>query len=350
MKKIVINGFFYTKRVDGLYRFASEILNQLDEIVPKDKYEVVVPKYLKQVPNFQNLKIVKYGNIRNRIWEQVDFYLYIRKNNALNICLCNVVPLLQPDIVCLHDLLYKVNRKYYRNFHGRLAVAWSCLNYWRIARSKCKILTVSEYSRQQIVQEYNVPVDRISIISNSWQHVNGFTRSDEIFKKKKELIKGEYYFSLGSLSEYKNFKWVVEVAKKNPNNVFAIAGGSVNSSKKYIDLNKIKNLLILGYVTDDEVASLMSNCKAFIFPSKFEGFGIPPLEAIALGATAIVSNAACLPEVYENSVHYIDPDDYNVKLDALLSERIEPPEKLLKKYNWKESAIKLFNIMKEAEK
>ena len=72
----------------------------------------------------------------------------------------------------------------------------------------------------------------------------------------------------------------------------------------------------------------------FLHPAVFEGFGIPPLEALSLGAPVAVSRASCLPELYGDTVRYFDPADYSVDLDALLAQPVAPPDKVLKKYSW----------------
>jgi len=346
----VINGLFFTKRIDGLYRYGSEILNELDKIVPKDVYEVVLPTYADNLPEFSNLKVVKYGTLKGRLWEQINFWWYVRRRNAVSLNFCNTTPLLNPGIVCVHDLLYKVNKRYFKSLHGRLAVLWSCLNYWRIAKSKCAIITVSEYSKQQIVDVYKVDPNRITVIGNAWQHISRMVNGENTFSKYNILKKRKYFFTLASLSEYKNFKWIIEVAKKNPDCQFAIAGGKVKSSNKIKNLNNMKNIVLLGYVNDNEMVSLMKNARAFIFPSKYEGFGIPPLEAIALGTRSIVSNAACLPEIYGDSVHYIEPDDYCVNLQGLLREKVATPELILNKYSWEKSAKRMYELIKDVGK
>lgn len=72
----------------------------------------------------------------------------------------------------------------------------------------------------------------------------------------------------------------------------------------------------------------MQKCKAFVFPSYYEGFGIPPLEALSCGTKIIVSNASCLPEIYADTAYYIDPDNPNVNLNELLSKKIESPNNI----------------------
>ena len=122
-----------------------------------------------------------------------------------------------------------------------------------------------------------------------------------------------------------------EVARRNPDKHFVIAGKTVNPK----DIpESLKTMIFLGSVTDGESKALMTYCRAFLHPSKFEGFGIPPLEALSCGTPIAISNASCLPEVYGDCAHYFDPDDYDVDLDALLAERVAPPEQVLGKYTW----------------
>ena len=94
------------------------------------------------------------------------------------------------------------------------------------------------------------------------------------------------------------------------------------------------NLHYPGYVSDRENKALMQHCKAFLHPAVFEGFGIPPLEALSLGAPVAVSNASCLPELYGDTVRYFDPMDYDVDLNALMAQPVAPPDKVLQKYSW----------------
>ena len=103
--------------------------------------------------------------------------------------------------------------------------------------------------------------------------------------------------------------------------------------------------------------ALTSKCKAFILPSfspvtewskspgtntsYYEGFGIPPLEALSVGAKIIVSKAACLPEIYGNTAHYIDPNNLDINLNQLLEQPVESPERILEKYTYDNDAEQL---------
>ena len=149
------------------------------------------------------------------------------------------------------------------------------------------------------------------------------------------------------MTKRKNVKWVIEYAKKNPKDMFVLSG-KIPADDSY-DLsyaNSLDNVKYLGYISDEQIVALYKNCKAFIFPSIYEGFGMPPMEAMAVGAKAIVSKASCLPEVYEDTVFYIDPFDTNINLDKLLREQpVSSAEKVLNKYSWKASAEGVYDVI-----
>ena len=90
----------------------------------------------------------------------------------------------------------------------------------------------------------------------------------------------------------------------------------------------------------------MQKCKAFILPSYYEGFGIPPLEALSCGAKIVISNAACLPEIYGDSAYYIDPNNANVNLTELIMEERKNPSELLQKYTYQNAAEKFYQVLK----
>jgi glycosyltransferase involved in cell wall biosynthesis len=89
----------------------------------------------------------------------------------------------------------------------------------------------------------------------------------------------------------------------------------------------------------------MEKCRAFLMPSYYEGFGIPPLEALSCGAEIIISNAASLPEIYGNTAHYIDPFNTNIDLEELLKEPVEDPGEILKKYTYDTAAKQVYDII-----
>lgn len=343
--KYVFDGQVYAQRLTGQYRYADEILMELDKIISKDAFEIVVPNYVNIDGKFKNIKVIYYGNVKGLLWTQTSLLCYLLKNRAISIGFCNITPLLRPGITVVHDIGYKVLRKHYKNLYGRLSSLWHRLNYWIIARSKMPVITVSNFSKKQITEIYKVSPDRISVIGNGWQHYEKIKEDNSVFEKFSDIKPHQYYFAIGSLEERKNFKWIMEAAKRNPGSMFVIAGGKVKNATHELDFSEVSNVKFVGYIKDGMAKGLMANCKAFLFPSTFEGFGIPPLEALSVGAKVICSDIACLHEICRDAVRYIDPEDYDVDLDKCLVEDTGSAESVLGRYSWQLSAELLKNLL-----
>ena len=149
-----------------------------------------------------------------------------------------------------------------------------------------------------------------------------------------QLEPGEFMFTMATLARNKNGRWVYEVARRNPALTFAVAGMRYEGDENECP----SNVHLLGFVSDADACALMRNCRAYLFPSLYEGFGLPPLEALALGAQVVSSNTTSLPEVLGNSAHYVDPLDYGVDLDELLAQTVAPAEDALSRFSWEGSA------------
>jgi len=348
MRKFAINGSFLLERTTGIQRYALELVCALDKLEIKDiKIELIVSQKILNIPRLQNIKIVKYGNIKKAIlWEQINFAFYCITQKAIPINLCNITPLLKPcGISCIHDVSYKANSEYFSNWYGFLSRIWHRINYWFICKFSKKIVTISEFSKNEIIKYYKVKTKKISIIPNAWQHI--IQKSCQSLNSE-NLGSDNYFFAMSSVAKNKNFKWILEIAKKNSEQKFKIAG-NFNPTRFGVDIDfsKLKNVEFLGYVNDEQAKSLMQNTRAFLFPSFYEGFGLPPLEALALGTRIIVSNIPVLREVYGDSAHYIDPYDYDIDLGDILREPTAPANEVLDRFSWEKSAEILREIMRE---
>lgn len=343
MKDNYINGLFFSQKVTGVHRFARQLLQEMDKISSTGEIKVVVPNGT-NVPRFQNISVIEYGNHKGLLWEQIDFPIFLMKNHGISVNLCNSQPLIHPGVICIHDVAYKTHPEYFKTLHGKLSVAWHKLVYRIAAWSNYDILTVSYFSKYSLIDTYHIDPKRIHIISNGWQHIAQIIPNNAILEKN-NLKEKSFYFTLGNINYNKNTKWVVEYAKKHPEEIFVLSGIRVKNSD--IDIDNVPNLKWLGYLSDGEIVSLYKNCKAFIFPSIHEGFGIPPMEALSQGAKIIVANTTCLPEIYQGCAIYVDPYDTNVDLDKLLIDNeVDDSNKVLERYSWEVSALKLYKLIK----
>lgn len=346
MYKYVIDGLFLTQTITGIQRYAYELTHELDKIVPPHTIEILVPKNAELSSDYQNIKLVRYGSLHGILWEQINFAHYAQRNKANCICLTNVLPLLYAyGIVAIHDVSYKVNPQFFTSKRDRLSALWHRLNYWRATHSSMKIVTVSKFSKSEIIKYYRMNPERITVIYNAWQHMNRIKAASDTFERYPQLAKVSYYFSMSTLAANKNFKWILYAAKNNPDEQFAIAGGGrLKGAAEAEGFAELPNIRFLGYVSDEDAKTLMANCKAFLFPTLYEGFGIPPLEAVACGAPRIVvSDTPCMHEIYGENTEYLNPRDYQVRLQIPLNR--QEVNNNLKKYSWKESAEKLKTLL-----
>lgn len=327
-------------RITGVERYAREILNELDRIVEPKSIVLAVPPEVEETPKYDNISIVKIGRLHNILWEHISFPWYVHKQKGISLNLCNVAPLPSPGIVCIHDVKIKATPRYF----SKKFLLWYILLFINATKRAKMIITVSDFSKSEIIKYFNVAPDRIAIIPNAWQHYERI-EYDENALKKYSLSEGKYFFSMCSLEPNKNFKWIAEVARRAPQSIFAIAG-AINEKifAEGLGFECPSNMKLLGYISDREAKTLMRDCKAFLFPTFYEGFGIPPLEAISAGAKrVVVSNTDVMHEVFGDCVDYIEPFKPITNIEELISNHSSICSSVLERYSWKKSA----RLMKE---
>jgi glycosyltransferase involved in cell wall biosynthesis len=344
-KRYLIDGRFLLSMKTGIDRYAYHITKELDKICKDCDITILVPNSTIVMPQYRNIKIVRIKI--EKYWTQVVFGLYARIHKMIPINLCNEASTIaQNGIVCLHDVCYAETKEYYPYVTDFSAeeIEWFEKVYERIINKADKLITVSEFSKARIADVLKVNPEKITVIGNGWQHLKRVRVDEKLLNNYGNLTKGEYYYTLTSANHNKNVQWVIKAADRNPNETFVISGKGID---KVVDFNKHKNVVYTGYASDQLAKTLMKFCKAFIFPSYYEGFGIPPLEALSLGAKVIVSNTASLPEIFGNSAYYISPDNADIDLNELISKPVADADEVLSKYSWEKSAKQLLDILKE---
>ncbi|GAB3371491.1 hypothetical protein GCM10027514_05150 [Azotobacter armeniacus] len=248
----------------------------------------------------------------------------------------------------LHDVAFE---RFPENF------SWKFRSVYQLATPKTlkdslKIITVSEFSKREICAIYNIPPEKVFVVPNA---------VSDSFQRKPSSATERYILAVSSINRQKNFHGLIDaftLLKQNTHKLYI--AGSLN--KNFADPDLVKKIesdsriKLLGRVSDEDLVNLYSGADAFIFPSFYEGFGIPPLEAQACGCPVIVSNTASLPEVCRDSALYCSPHDTNdiaEKIDLLISrpdlaQTLKEKGRInIERYNWKISAINLLEAIKE---
>ncbi len=351
-KLICINGESWCRNLTGIERLAIECTKFLDDLVLPGQIELVVPQNAKNLPKLKNIKIITLPVDANFMpkWTQFHFQKYVLSHKAISLNYSNTCPYFTPGIEFIHDIYCKLYKQDFNSKREKLIHFYSTLMYKRIAKKAKEVITVSEYTKNTIVKTYHTNPQKITVVySGLSQDYQNLEPDFSIFEKFSILKEKEFYFTLGSLSSRKNLKWILNHASLFPQETFVISGKALknNVPQELEKLHSLKNVILAGYLTDAEVKAVLSRAKAFIFPSYFEGFGLPPLEALSCGTQIIISDSSCLKEIYSDCAHYINPDEPNVNLNEILSEKVCPPQKLFEKYTLKNTALRLFEVLKK---
>lgn len=190
--------------------------------------------------------------------------------------------------------------------------------FWR-GISKCDaIITVSDYIRQQAIQAFNIPATKVYAIANGVDHSRFAplpAASLALFRNAQKLPE-RFALFVGSIEPRKNITTLLQAYSTLPKATqircpLILAGGKgwLNDSIHQQILSLGENVRLLGYVTDDELALLYNLASVFVYPSWYEGFGLPPLEAMACGCPVITTAASAMTEVCRDAAQYVDPAD-----------------------------------------
>lgn len=343
MKKLIINGRFLTQQITGVQRVAHELIRELDNLVKEKNIECIIlaPKNIEYNNLFKNIQIKKVGFLKGHLWEQIELPFYTFKEKGMLLNLCNTAPIINTGIVDIHDISFRVNPEFFSkkfSWYYRILI-------WILVRTSKKILTVSEFSKKEIIKYYGVSEEKIEVVYNSWEHISRIKENSNILKKLK-LKEKEFYLGVSSINPNKNFEYIVELAKLYPEKQFVIVGKKNTKVFGDLGIDNIKNLVWCGYVSDEELKGLYMTCKGFIYPSFYEGFGLPPLEAMGCGCEEIyVSNTSCLPEIFEDSVYYLNPNKVEKILELKTKKEIK--RNVLKKFSWKKASRIIMELKNE---
>ena len=238
-----------------------------------------------------------------------------------------VLPVAVPcrSVVTIHDCIHLRFPQY---LPSRAAYAYARASMWAAARRADNILTVSEASKRDILEFFNVSPNKIVVVPNAIDERFWTVPAEEDVARVRERYQLQHGFVLyaGNIKPHKNLVRLIEAFDRVRQGGFEelkllIIGDEISklpALRLAVHRHKQhKQVRFLGYLPDDTLAILYRLASAFVFPSLYEGFGLPPLEAMASGAPVVTSNVSSLPEVAGDAAVLVDPYDVDSIVDGV---------------------------------
>ncbi|MGG3625236.1 glycosyltransferase family 1 protein [Bacillus gobiensis] len=231
--------------------------------------------------------------------------------------------------------------------------AYAKIFFTRIRKKAKKVITISNFSKDRLLEQAKIK-QNVEVIYNG---VSDVWRQYETFEAKGF----KYFIYVGNVKPHKNLQVLLAAFTelKLPDYKLVIVGkkeGFINGDQETSSRIDNENIIFTGRVSDEELMSYVKSAEALIFPSLYEGFGLPPIEAMAMGCPTIVSNAASIPEVSGDASLYFDPlnkEDLKQQMLTLINDdklRAELVKKGLahaEKFKWKDAAKSTIKIIEE---
>ncbi|CAG9193202.1 Glycosyl transferase family 1 [Paraburkholderia sabiae] len=358
-KTIAFNGKFFGAGPTGVHKVAEQLIAATDALISEQSaddvdYALVVRNSVK-VPSYRKIMCVQENPLARRMhrimWEQCYLPLARRKDFILN--LCNLGPLCHRDsATMIHDAqVYSAPDSYSLGFR-----LWYKFLFFFIGRRHRLIVTVSEFSRNELVRYGVASADKIVVVHNGCDHVLQ-VRPDDSKVAALHLTPKRYVLALANTQKHKNIGILLKAfAKPEMKDItLVLFGGARKTDFEEAGHAVPANVTFTGWVSDAELVGLMTNAGVLAFPSLTEGFGLPPLEAMALGCPVVAAPFGALPEVCGNAVLYADPFDADAWSQQMLTvlddcavrqSLISTGRRQAGIFTWKQAARNLFDAVR----
>ena len=372
-KRIAIDARFASDG-SGLGRYARKMLEYVLKFGEEYDFTVIVNKGEESCVDFGygNYDVVGVPYLHYSFGEQIGYWWYLNRQNFDLVHFTNFNhPILYRGrfVVTIHDLTLMF-------FPGRVRRVW--LGSWIVqyayrltmksaARNSTRVVAITEFTKKDILKYLGGNEEKIKVIYEAAdEKIKKVT--DEEFKRKVKIkygINRPFYFFLSNLRVHKNIERMVKAFEKirdegieaqlviigKPDPRYPEAVEAVEKSKYF------KDIVRPGFVPDDEVAVFYTDALAFVYPTLYEGFGLPGLEAMSCDLPVIASEASCLPEVLGRGVLYFDPYNVAEMADAmkkiytdknLRKKLIEAGRKQFNKYSWEKMGREMVELYHDA--
>ena len=350
--KIALDGMPLASQLTGVGHYTFELAASLARVAPNDEFTLVSPESLKP-------------SAFNRRWWSVGLPLYLSRSSFDLFHGTNYeIPFWsrRPSVVTIHDLSLFLHPEAHQQRLVRRA-------RWRLpwtAKLAARIITPSNSVKGEVCELLKVSPDKVVVTPEAPRSTFKRREGAQVTELRRRLgIDEDFILFVGTVEPRKNlhrlveaFDQVLRTTSLSPQLV--IAGGQgwlMDDFYAVIQQKKLEDRICLtGYLQDEELAALYSSCKAFVYPSLYEGFGLPPLEAMACGAPVITSRIPAISETVGTAARLVDPRDVNDltrALAELLSDETmrrhfaEAGAEHVKKFTWEQTALKTLEVYRQ---
>jgi Glycosyltransferase len=363
MNSIVVFNALQTSLSGGIGRYSYELAKELYIENPANIKIAIREEDLELFSFVKNEDLIIADNVKNsksrNIYEQFKLpqLVYKKYPNAIIHYPDSMAPLFAKNkiVITIHDLAFKSLKNVFtwktilwKNFVTRLSI-----------KKADKIIAITKFTESEILKHYpTIEKDKMSVVYNGFNDFSKESLNKENIQNKIRNINKSYILTVSTISPRKNIDGLIKAFNKIKDEIdqnLVIAGNNgwmyEDVYKLLDDLNLNNRVIFTGKVNDDELKYLYKNAKVFVYLSFYEGFGLPPLEAMSYGVPCIVSNTASIPEVVGENAIKVNPynlDEISKKIIQILNgeiilEKSEVNEHL-KKFSWNICAKKTLDV------
>lgn len=320
MRSIVFNGKFYAGSLNGVHRVADRLIAECDTILAalppteRPRARLLAPADRSWGASLSTIETVPLSGARSQRWEQWTLPRAARGDVLVN--LANLSPIAhRRKITLIHDVQFLFPDSSYP-VRQRLGYRWLVP---KMAATSEVVFTVSQYSRQMMDLMGVCPREKSRVLYNSAEHIVEEEADVTVFKRV-TVGSRPFVVMFGSAKRYKNVEVVLQGAPKLADHgIDLVLIGAGRDALRAAGIAVPGSVIDAGKVTDAEMRALYERALALAFPSRTEGFGLPPLEAMMCGCPVVVAAGGAVPEVCRDSVLYADVDDPDSWVKAFLS-------------------------------
>jgi glycosyltransferase involved in cell wall biosynthesis len=331
--KIGIDARLLERRMTGIGRYLENIVRHIPECDAENEYVLFSYRPLAGFPkgNMKNVATTDAAaegalqKIRSVLWLHTVLPRFIKKEKIDVFFSPNMLlPLFgagKKNIITIHDTFHLIDPK----FHSPIYRAYISFFLSQTFKETDHILTVSEASKRDIVRLLHVPEEKITVTYEAAEErfmPREIPEEERTRLRAKYGLPGEFMLYVGVIEERKNIAGLIKIAdglKGKTDLPIVLVGRLGYRGEDYIDeIKKRDNMNYVGFVDYEDLPFLYDLATLFIFPSRYEGFGLPPLEAMQSGVPVVASNASSLPEVVGDAGILLSPDDYEGFISTIL--------------------------------